>query len=706
MKALQYWLVVLAAIFSVEILAVGDDGEIEEDVLSIFGDEDMVSIATGYSKPISKAPAVASVITADDIKKMAATDLDEVLESVPGLHVARDVMGYNPIYTFRGIYGDFNPQVLMLINGVPMTSLFQGNRHQVWAGMPVESISRIEVIRGPGSAVYGADAFAGVINIITQRAGEVPESSIGARVGSFDTREVWATTGGEFKGINYALTLDMEQTDGQDRIIEQDAQTFLDLLTGTQASLAPGPVNLSREAYDLRLNLAKEAWQFDFGYQHRQGSTGAGVAQALDPTSLISSDRISANVTYESTTWFENWNLKAIGSFLSMTQEVDSDLILFPAGSTAGLPFGPYPDGFIGNPEMFERHYRLNLTGLYTGINGHDIRIGTGYHLGDMYRIKEEKNFGVDPSNPQSFLFPGSPVVDVSDTPFAFMPEGDRHDKYAFLQDAWQFANDWELTAGLRYDTYSDFGSTVNPRIALVWSASHSLTTKLLYGEAFRAPAFAQTRAVNNPTLLGNPDIKPEELKSYELAFDYRPTANVQINMNLFLYEWDDIILFVAESDGSRRAQNEGKQKGHGLEFEGTWQVSENFDVFGNLSVVDTTDERTGTPGGNSPEKQLYLGTNWQLNSDWNLNLRANWVMDRQRTVVDLRHSVDDYMLLDSILRFAPEAQSWEAALIIRNLLNDDAREPSPPGIPITFIPNDLPLPGRTISGEIRFHFH
>ena len=79
--------------------------------LAIYGDEDFISIATGVSQPIAKAPAVASVITARDIKRLGATDIDQVLETVPGLHVARSTI-YNPLYNFRGIHSDFNPQVL------------------------------------------------------------------------------------------------------------------------------------------------------------------------------------------------------------------------------------------------------------------------------------------------------------------------------------------------------------------------------------------------------------------------------------------------------------------------------------------------------------------------------------------------------------------------------------------------------------------
>ena len=83
----------------------------EEALLLLYGDTEMISIATGSQQPISKAPAVATVVTANDIKAMGATDLDHVLETVPGLHVARSNTGYNPIYTIRGISSGFNPQV-------------------------------------------------------------------------------------------------------------------------------------------------------------------------------------------------------------------------------------------------------------------------------------------------------------------------------------------------------------------------------------------------------------------------------------------------------------------------------------------------------------------------------------------------------------------------------------------------------------------
>ena len=135
----------------------------------------------------------------------------------------------------------------MLINGIPITNLFQGDRNLVWGGMPVEAISRIEVIRGPGSALYGADAFAGVINIVTKTAKEVKSNSAGVRVGSFDTTDVWFTAAGEKGDLGYMGSVEFTKSDGSDAQIDRDAQSLLDLITGTAVSNAPGSVNLSQK---------------------------------------------------------------------------------------------------------------------------------------------------------------------------------------------------------------------------------------------------------------------------------------------------------------------------------------------------------------------------------------------------------------------------------------------------------------------------
>ena len=119
--------------------------------------EALISIATGIAQPIHRAPSIATVITAADIEAMGITELDEALETVPGLHVVPNgFQGYESVYTIRGIFTNFNPEVLLLINGIPVTSSLTGGRGPLWKGLTVNNIARIEVIRGPGSAIYGA----------------------------------------------------------------------------------------------------------------------------------------------------------------------------------------------------------------------------------------------------------------------------------------------------------------------------------------------------------------------------------------------------------------------------------------------------------------------------------------------------------------------------------------------------------------------
>ena len=237
------------------------DEEDEEDMFAVYGDDDFLSIATGSRQPISKAPAVASIITSDDIQDMGAPTIEEVLQTVPGLHVAQSGAFNRPLYLFRGIYSPYNPQVLMLVNGIPVTNLFHGDRGLGWVNMPTKVISRIEIIRGPGSAIYGADAFAGVINVITKQPNEA-ETQYGVRAGDFGTISSWYESQFNFNETKMGLNLEVGKTDGHKEVIIQDAQSFLDSVFGTNASNAPGAPNGAYDSLELRFHASADAWQF------------------------------------------------------------------------------------------------------------------------------------------------------------------------------------------------------------------------------------------------------------------------------------------------------------------------------------------------------------------------------------------------------------------------------------------------------------
>lgn len=690
MNRKSYLSLILAMLFAANSYAFQDS---EEDALMrAFGDEHFISIATGSNQPISLAPAVASVITAKDIKDMGARDLDEVLESIPGMHVSVSPRGYLPLYTMRGIYSENNPQVLVLINDIPITNLYTGNRSELWGGMPINDIARIEVIRGPGSALYGADAFAGTINIITKTSEDIGGTEYGARAGSFDTIEGWILHGGSWKEFNYSMSFQILTSDGHKEIIESDAQTIYDGLFNTNASYAPGPVNLNKESVDARMDISHGKFRFRFGYQGRRDlGAGAGVALALDPAARGDSDRFNADLTYN-TMLSQHWDITGLLSYFDTSAE--PDLVLYPPGAFGGA----YPEGMIAQPYVYERHARAGFSAFYHGFTDHSIRMGIGAIKGDMYKIRESKNF-------DSNGLPLGSVIDVSNDPNnVFIQPHDRVIYYAFIQDQWDIATSWNLTSGVRYDHYSDFGDTTNPRVALVWQTSQNLTTKALYGRAFRAPAFNELYNINNPVAQGNENLQPETIDTYEIAFNYRNSNALQTGINIFHYKMDDVIRFVPPTF---QAENIGKINGHGVEIEAKYDVTSRIGIIGNYAFQNATDEETDSDIANAPQHQIYLRGNWNIVSNWVMNAQLNWVGDRKRDPGDPRSTIDDYLITDLALRYRANASPWEFALSARNIFDEGAREPSPrllfpAGIPL--IPNDLPLAGRNYYAEVVFH--
>jgi len=692
---MSYFLRLLSSLMLLTVAsAVWAESLSDEAVLeSVYGDAEFISIATGNRQPLARAPATATVVTAEDIQAMGATDVDQALEAVPGLHVSVASNRYNSIYTIRGIFSGLNPQVLVLINGIPITNIYQGNRSQIWGGMPVADIARIEVIRGPGSALFGADAFAGTINIITKTAQDIQGTQAGVRAGSFNTKDAWLLHGGKWAGLDIAFSLELHSTDGQKEIVDADAQTRLDTLFGTHASLAPGPVNTQRDTLDTRLDLAQGDWRLRLGYQGRRDvGSGGGISQALDPNGRGDSDRYNADLTYHNPMFTKDWDVTAQLSYFNVTQL--TDLVIFPPGAFKGA----FPDGVIGNPDVYERHSRLGISALYAGFTGHQIRLGMGFNRANLYKVREVKNFS-QASGPLPVPLGG--LVDVTDSAPFIRPHS-RNVLYALLQDEWSFIRDWSLTAGVRWDHYSDFGDTVNPRLALVWLTRYDLTTKFLYGRAFRAPSFAEQFAINNPVGLGNPDLKPETINTLELLFDYRPTNDLRTNLSFFRYKTADTIRLVPDAAPATTStvRNTGSQAGYGFEWEWDWRLNRELKLHGNYAYQHSTDDSTNHDAGNAPHHHVYARADWKFMPEWSLTPQLNWVAGRERVVGDARPQIDDYATVDLTLRRKQKNDPWDMAASLRNLFDADARELSlaPGGII-----NDLPLAGRNFYLELSY---
>jgi iron complex outermembrane receptor protein len=661
----------------------------EEDLALVYGDKATVSIATGSKQPITKAPSSATVITAEDIKAMGATDLDQVMETVPGVHVSRSVGNYAPVYAIRGINGTgtTNPQVLMLQNGIPMNTLYAGDKGTDWGGLPLDNIARIEVIRGPGSALYGADAFAGVINIITKTAADTPGTEFGVRGGSFNSKNAWAQHGGKWGAVDAAAYLNVGSTDGSKQIITQDAGR----LHG--ATLAPGPVNTGYNSIDANLDLGYDKWRLDTAYKLRDNlGTGAGISSALDPLGKNRGERITSDLSWNDPNLSTNWGAGFTGSYMHYAETLDQNYQLFPPGTKLGA--NTFPNGMIGDPGRYEQQIRLSAFTTYSGFTGHSLRVGLGHDDLNMYHTSTNKNY---------LLTSGAPVpsafMDYYNIQSHMLPHQRKVD-YVYAQDEWNLARDWMLTAGVRHDKYSDFGGTTNPRLALVWDATFDLTAKLLYGKAFRAPSFLEQYGIN-PATNGNPNLKPETINTLEEAFSWQARQDTLINLNFFHYQADNLIQNVANpapTPGSTY-QNTGKQHGNGMELEGVWDASRTVRLTGNYSYQKSISAATNQDAGYAPHDHIYLRGDKSFGGSWLSSVQINRVMNRLRAAGDTRPPVPDYTTVDISMHSSNGKNQWDYSASVLNLFNATVLEPSLAGAtPLSVaIPNDLPMAPRSV---------
>ncbi|RDH85668.1 MAG: TonB-dependent receptor [endosymbiont of Galathealinum brachiosum] len=696
----------------------------EDDLYLLYGDDEMISIATGFSQPISKAPSTATVITAEDIKAMGALTLEEALESVPGLHYSLSTLTSLGQYNIRGIKTSITPQVLIMMNGYRISSDLLSGVFSESSKINIKNISRIEVIRGPGSAIYGADAFSGVINIVTKNANELNGFNTGVRAGSNDTKNVWAQYGGGFdNGWSLAINVEHAQQGKDDsQFITSDFQSNLDPIPflATSASLAPGSLDYRYESTTYNIHLDNDNWKIGLdGWVQRDVGQGAGVALALDSNGYGEFDQYLFSVEYNNKDLVEDWEFTSKLSYQSVDTQYNFDI--FPSGASlligadgnafsapnAACPVDPvfgqmcvvqFPDGFLGNPGRKSTIPQLDLIAFYDGLAKHNFRFNVGAKQEELV-ANESKNFGPGIIDGLTPVIDGTLTDVTGDQSSIYTSDDKRTIKYFSMQDVWSIAADWTFTAGIRYDDYSDFGGTTNPRLALVWNTYDNLTSKLLFGSAFRAPAFSELNNKNNPVAIGNSDLNPETIDTTELAFSYQPLSGLHTNLNIYHFTTKDMISYTGPGN---IAENANSLEGKGFELDADWKINKQWRLLGNFAYQSTKDDVTDVQGAFTPQRQLYVDLRWKFLSDWELSSQLNWVGDRERELTDVRESIDDYTLVNLTLRRRNIADNIEAAITINNVFDEDASEPTSENT----ISDDFPLNEQRIYFELSYHIN
>jgi len=652
---------------------VAQNGRSENQELLMFFEEQDLVTATKHPTSLRKAPAIATIITADEIKNMGANNLLDVLKMVPGFGVSITEFGGNMVEV-RGIRSSLSEKILVMIDGHSLNRNFTGSALYRVAGMlPMENIKQVEVVRGPGSALYGTSAFVATINIITRTAEEIDGLEAKTGGGSFNSFK-GNLLGGKAVGDNFTIagSLNHYQSQGAKLTVGADA------LTGTPFSKAPGTPDLYLKQTDAFLKIGYGDLSFRGQYLTRQEGMYIGIVSALtDDSSKSQLDNYWGEVAYNlELTDTVSTNLKLYYDQF----EQDPTMKIYPNGF-AGL----YPNGMIGKPLLKNRTIGGELQVDWDVFKGNHLIAGFSFEEMQQFDVKQLANF-----NPVTFA-PLSSVQEVAN----WNKDATRQIFAAYLQDEWQLLEQVNLTAGLRYDHYSDFGDTINPRVGLVWSFLENVDLKLLYGQAFRAPNFQELYNINNATVIGNPHLKPERIQTYEAGVAWRLNRYFATSLNYFFSTINDQIGWVPSTVAGQPAVNSnlGKTETQGVELGFNGAVGADLYWKLNYTYQDPRDVSNNKRLPYVPSNRAYASVNYALTKYLNLHTDLLWTGPRPRNTGDTRAEMPSYTTVDLSATLKNFYKTFEIQATVRNLFDQRYSDPDTSGAAAK-VPGDYPREG------------
>ena len=649
---------------------------------------DVLITATRYIKRLEEAPAIASVITAEQIRNMGARDLMDVLKIVPGLGVYQEFIGKKTIEV-RGIKTPNAEKVLIMIDGHPIHNVFYGGAMTIYDDLFVENIKRVEVIRGPGSALYGADAFLAVINVITKDTSDIDGVEVSAGAGSYESQRFIQRHnilfGTEKYNFKISGSFNFFKTDGPSLLIEEDAVTPIDKLFGTSASMAPGRTDDWLEKYDANLNISYSDFNFKGKFVGKRLGPYVGVTYALNDESRQSNKEMFGVLTYKKSLK-DNLNVTAKGYI----DQFDGDQYweAFPEGF-----LGLYPDGMLGNPKLKNRKTGTEVQIDYI-LKNHSLVAGALYEEIRQFDVGSKGNF-----NPITGLpLPGG-FQDQSDR-FPFNKEVNRYVWAAYLQDDWAITDTLNLTLGLRFDHYNDFEDTTNPRAGIVWSFNKNGKIKFLIGKAFRAPNFIELYTDNNPAIAGNTSIEPEKIWTFEAGLEYRFGRYLTTKINYFHSNINDLIS-VGIIDGVNTYDNQGDVDVDGVEVELRSNWNDDSYAYANYTYQYAEDRETEHFLPDVPKHRGNVGLNLGINKYLNANTNILVLGSRRRPDGDTRDDLSPHVLADLTLTVRNFFKKSELRASVHNLFDQHYEDPAPE----SKVPNDFPRPGINFMIDFRYKF-
>jgi outer membrane receptor for ferrienterochelin and colicins len=549
----------------------GDDFSTTESLNNspLFQDIPSVYSASKYEQKVTRAPASISIVTADEIKKYGYRTFGSLLSSLRGFYNTRDRNGGFVGARGFGLPSDFNSRVLLLIDGHRFNdNIFDSFDTDVGFPVDVDSIERVEVVRGPSSSLYGTSAVFGVINIITKRGRDQHGANITASYGTNDAYKTSVNYGNRFQnGLETFVTGTFYESQGFNRLFYKE---FDDPTTNNGLSIG-------NDGAQSRKLMAKASFG-DFSFQ------GLHVDRTKDiPTASFETlFNTHAQTFVDHANFFE---LKYEHTFENQLN-VQSRLSYNNYRFRGDLPFASntIPTTLLNKNLFYGEWWRAEIEASKLLWKNHHVTVGGQYQ--DNFH-QSLTNFDINGTSLNS---------DVSTYQWAL-----------FIQDDYAITEELSLNAGVRFDYYSIFGGNINPRVGLIYAPWQSTTFKLLYGEAFRAPNQYELNFSIPDIQQGNPNLQPEKLNTLEFIIEHYFTRQLRAELNIFHTDISDNITSTTTNSGLVQYQNNRNVESTGVEtqIENTW--SKGFQGRLSYSWQETTNEQTGERLSNSPEHMVKL---------------------------------------------------------------------------------------------------
>lgn len=556
MKKMTWLLVLLMgfSLFAQEEKAVQDITDISlDDLLNT-----VVSVAGKTGQKISEAPAIISVITSQDIREMGALNLNEVLSYIPGVNITETYYGFTSA-EFRGnLQAHYNNKSLLLINDHPLYDSTYGT--YILENIPINAVERIEVIRGPGSTLYGTNAFAGVIKIVTKTASSFKNAEIGMLAGSETTLFPSVNLGYEGKDLNLSLYLSSMNSKGYDYQVKRDEDGL------------SGNFPYENDYINAMASMKYKSLTANFGY-FTNDKDKFGVVPTLVSTGK--QNRLG---------WFAdiNWRWQA-------AEKVNISATFYYDRLEAEEAVGWFPPNNL--------YKLLNIGGSMTNSIGGSKY---GLDLSTTLTIQENNHLSA------GFLYESQQIdpilnrYDQSGVELVMAAEHDSYDLAGFIQYDTRLFEKLGAVVGVRLNHNKEYGTNVTPRAGLVYSLSERASLKFLYGRAYRNPNMFEKYASLANVLFGDPKLNPEKIMTFDLGLDWMFASENNLRMNVFYFSTNDLItrnkLVAAGALGNSvptpQYGNSDGQEMIGLEMELKGRLAKKITYFANLSSILQASER------------------------------------------------------------------------------------------------------------------